>query len=372
MTQITRIRHSYHDKSFPPIDQCQLRRLDDAAERLLTKLNSLNVADLPVPSFLRDHIVELQKTAEETVTKYVHILAWSLYPELRQKYSAFVDYGGGHGVLTCLIKEADIADLVIYNDIFDESCSGARELARHLGCEADAYVCGDIAAVKGSLDGRRLASCAVASINVIEHIYDLDDFLRTAAALTEGPMTMVLSTSANPFNPLVRRRHHRQHNEWEFSDGPHESSYPFDTVKAFRSVRREIIQACAQHLSVADVEMLTSRTRGMRKDDIEKAVRLFELTHQLPPEPSHPTNTCDPITGSWQERLLDVPTVTRTFEESGFSVTVLPGYYSGMSRSKRVRRVKKVAASMLNRAVAHLGPQGVRLGPCFMFHGARR
>jgi len=341
------IRHSYHDNSFPPIDERQLRQLDDAAERLLAKLKSLNVPELPLPPFLRNDAVELLKSAEETITKYVHVLAWSLYPELPRKYSAFVDYGGGYGILSCLIKEADLADVVIYNDILDACCSGARQLARYLDCEADDYVCGNIAVVKASLDGRRLASCAVASINVIEHIYDVDDFVRTAADLHKGPMTMVLSTSANPFNPLVRRRHSRQHNE--------------------------IIQVCAQHLSVADVEMLTCRTRGMRKDDIEKAVRLFEVAHQLPPVPSHPTNTCDPITGSWQERLLDVPAVTRTFEESGFSVTVVPGYYgSGIALSNRARRGKKVAASMLNCAIAYLGPRGVRIAPCLILHGARR
>ncbi len=371
MTQTTQIRHSYHNKSFPPLNQSRLHQLDDAARRLLAKLNSLNVGE-PLPSFLRDHIVGLQKNANETITKYVHILAWAMYPDLQRKYSAFVDYGGGHGILSCLIKEADIADRVIYNDIFDQSCSGAQIIARHLNCEADEYICGDIAAVKASLNGGQIASCALASINVIEHIYDMDDFLQTAAALAEGPMTMVLSTSANPFNPLVRRRHHRQHNEWEFSDGPHESSSPMDTVKAFRSVRREIIQACGPSLRVADIEMLTRRTRGMRRDDIEKAVRLFEKTHELPPEPSHPTNTCDPITGSWQERLLDVHAVTRSFEESDFSVTLLPGYYSGMSLSKRVMHAKRLAASMLNRVIAHLGPQGVWLSPCFMFHAARR
>jgi 2-polyprenyl-3-methyl-5-hydroxy-6-metoxy-1,4-benzoquinol methylase len=365
------MRYIYNQKSLPPIDSGRRRSLDESAGRLVKKIEAVSAQQLPLSAYGRETLEDFRTKAAETIKKYVHTLAWLLYPELPGGHQSFVDYGGGHGLLSCLAREAGFPR-VIYNDIFDQCCKDARMLAQHLGCAADEYICGNIHTVHESLKTSRPGSCALASINVIEHIYDMDDFIKIAASLSSGPMTMVLSTSANPLNPIVRRRHFRQHREWEFEDGPHEGSYPMDTVKAFLSVRREIVRQCAPQLSGAEVEQLAAATRGMRKDDIESCVRQFEKTKVMPAGPDHPTNTCDPLTGSWQERLLDIRAVSQTLEASGFAVKVLGGYYGGMSSNSTGRAAKKAAAYFLNHGISLLGRQGVRLAPCFMFHAARR
>jgi 2-polyprenyl-3-methyl-5-hydroxy-6-metoxy-1,4-benzoquinol methylase len=361
------MRYIYNAKSLPPIGPELLKRLDAAATRLAKKLADTNIAQLPLSDYGKENVAEFQHKAGETIKKYVHILAWLLFPETVQLPEIFVDYGGGHGLLGGLAKEAGFPN-VVYNDIFSGCAEDARKLARHLGCEADCYVVGDIHAVAAALKANPPASGAVASINVIEHIYDMDDFLKTASGLTRGPMTMVLSTSANPLNPSVARRHYRQHREWEFTDGPHESSYPMDTLRAFRDVRSEIIKEAAPGLAGVHVETLTARTRGMHKADIQKAVKSFQATKQLPPAPKHPTNTCDPLTGSWQERLLDIGDLRTTLGSCGFGIRVMGGYYAAHDGGA----VKKVVARLLNHGISLLGPQGARLAPCIMFHAARR
>lgn len=365
------MRYIYNQKSLPPVDLGRLRKLDEAADRLVNKIEAAKAVQLPLSPYGREIFADFQKKTEETIKKYVHIVAWLLYPDLPGGHQAFVDYGGGHGLLSCLAKEAGFSR-VIYNDIFDGSAKDARVLAEHLGCPADEYICGDIHTIHESLRAKRPGSCALASINVIEHIYDMDDFIKVASSLSNGPMTMVLSTSANPLNPIVRRRHFRQHREWEFTDGPHESSYPMDTVKAFLSVRRDIVRQSGPQLSSAEVEELAVSTRGLRKDDIEKCVKQYEKTKVSPVKPSHPTNTCDPLTGSWQERLLDIEAVTRTLNKGGFAVKVLGGYYSGTASNSAVGTAKRFAAYFLNHGISLLGDQGARLAPCFMFHAARR
>jgi hypothetical protein len=365
------MRYIYNQKSLPTIGAGCRRNLDEAAGRLVKKIEAVNAQQLPLSAYGRETLEGFQTSAGEIIKKYVHIMAWLLYPELPGGHHSFVDYGGGHGLLSCLAKEAGFPR-VIYNDIFDQCCEDARALAQHLGCPADEYICGDIHAVRESLKTNPPGVCALASVNVIEHIYDMDEFIKVAASLSDGPMTLVLSTSANPLNPIIRRRHFRQHREWEFEDGPHEGSYPMDTVKAFLSVRREIVKQCAPQLSAADVEQLAAATRGMRKDDIESCVRQFEKTKVMPARPVHPTNTCDPLTGSWQERLLDIRAVSRTLEAAGFAVEVLGGYYGGMSSNSTGKVAKKTAAYFLNLGISLLGRQGVRLAPCFMFHAARR
>lgn len=361
------MRFLYNAKSLPPLRRGHWQKLDEAAARLAKKVADTNVEQLPLSAYGKENVADFQRKAGETIKKYVHLLAWLLYPESAAAPEMFVDYGGGHGLLGGLAKEAGFPN-VIYNDIFEGCADDARKLAQHLGCEADAYVIGDIHAVAASLKANPPASGALASINVIEHIYDMDEFLKAAAALTRGPMTMVLSTSANPLNPVVARRHYRQHNEWEFTDGPHESSYPMDTLRAFRDVRRDIIKETAPGLSASDVESLTALTRGMHKADIQKTVKHFQATRQMPPAPKHPTNTCDPLTGSWQERLLDIGDVHATLGACGFDVRVMGGYYAAHAGGQ----AKKAVAQLLNHGISLLGSQGARLAPCIMFHAARR
>ena len=365
------MRYIYNHKSLPPLDSNSLRNLDGAAGRLMRKIEAVKAEQVPLSAYGRQTLQDFQTEAEETVNKYVHIMAWLLYPDLPGGHQAFVDYGGGHGLLSCLAREAGFSH-VIYNDIFDGSVKDARALAEHLGCPVDEYICGDIHAGLRSLKMNHADSYALASINVIEHIYDMNDFIKVASSLSNGAMTMVLSTSANPLNPIVRRRHFRQHCEWEFTDGPHKSSYPMDTIRAFLSVRRDIVRECGPELSETDVEELAVATRGLRKDDIEKCVKQYQKAKVIPIKPDHPTNTCDPLTGSWQERLLDIRAVSRRLETSGFSVQILGGYYSGTSPNSGIGVAKRFAANLLNHGISLLGQQGARIAPCFMFHAARR
>jgi len=365
------MRYIYNGKSLPPIAPDALLRLDEAAARIAAKIEALAPDELSLSDYGRQMVADFQRRTDEYLKKYVHLLAWALYPDFPGGHDALVDYGGGHGLLACLAKEAGFRR-VIYNDIFEGCLKDACALAQHLACPPDDYVCGDIYAVKECLSMKPVGSCALVSINVIEHIYDMDDFIRVASSLSNGPMTLVLSTSANPLNPIVRRRHFRQHREWEFTDGPHESSYPMDTVRAFLSVRRDIVRERGPQLSEIEVEELAVATRGLRKNDIEKCVKRYEETRIIPIKPDHPTNTCDPLTGSWQERLLDIRAVGRRLEASGLSVKILGGYYSGTAPNSAIGTAKRFAAHLLNHGISLLGEQGARLAPCFMFHAARR
>lgn len=362
----------YNRKSLPPVSPGSLEPLIAAAARLDERLGQLNAKEIPLSDYGRENVADFQSKASETFKKYVHLLAWTMHPELPGGHEALVDYGGGHGLLACLAKAAGLRR-VFYNDIFAGCCDDARKLAELLGCPAEDYICGDIRAVGESLRPRNLPSLALVSINVIEHVYDMDAFVREAGALSRGPMTLMLSTSANPLNPIVARRHHAQHRLWEFKDGPHESSYPMDTPRAFCTVRRELIKAVAPQLSTEELDWLVAATRGMWKPDIEACARAYVESRRRPSLPAHPTNTCDPLTGSWQERLLDIPHVSGVLEQQGFKVRVMGGYYSGHAAQGSLKAtVKRSVAIALNQAISLLGDQGARLAPCFMFHAARR
>jgi hypothetical protein len=366
-----RLKHVYNVGSLPPLDPTVQRHVEGAAERLEKKLRtmgrSLHVSESVAPDFK-----DILQNPTQLLKKYVHILSWSLYPNSLQEEGTFVDYGGGHGLMACLAKEAGIPH-VVYSDIFPESCAEARSLGVNLGCVADEFVSGGINEVYQAVSARKPRSCALASINVIEHIYDFEEFLRVAASLSSGAMTMALSTSANPFNPRIRRRHNRLHLEWEFQEGPHKDEWVGrDTQRAFYNVRQEIIKERMPELSTGETAALATATRGLRKDDIEACVDRYKQTGQISVAPEHPTNTCDPLTGSWQERLLDANKVNATLNSLCFKVQVRGGYYDATGRDPMIRAAKRTVTYFLNHGISLLGKRGAFLAPCFMFHAARR
>lgn len=361
------MRSIYNLRSLPRLQPGRLRNLFGAADRLSRKISDLDVRRLPLSAYGREDVSKVQRQVEDVIRKYVHILAWSQFPEYSIVPDIFVDYGGGHGLFGCLAKEAGFPR-IIYSDVFEGCAEDARKLAASLDLVADSYICGDIHAVAAAMKCERPHWTTIASVNVIEHIYDIGDFIATACEISSGPVTLALSTSANPLNPLVVRRHRRQHREWELTDGPHKDSHPRDTVKAFCSVRRDIVRAVAPELSASEVESLVIATRGMRKTDIENSVKLYRETSVLPAAPKDPTNTCDPLTGSWQERLLDINELCQIFRDTGLSPRVMGGYYAG---SGFPRPLRKAAAYFLNHGITLLGSQGARIAPCIMFHATR-
>ena len=207
------MRLTYNSLSLPRLQSGRLRNLLEAADRLGRKISDLEIERLPLSVYGKEDVGKLQRHVEETIRKYVHILAWLEFPEYSVVPDVFVDYGGGHGVLGCLAREAGFP-CVIYSDLFEGCADDARKLAESLGLVADSYVCGDIQAVAAAMKSKPSNWATLASVNVIEHIYDIGDFISTACALSSGPMTLALSTSANPLNPLVVQRHRRQHSEW--------------------------------------------------------------------------------------------------------------------------------------------------------------
>jgi hypothetical protein len=144
-----------------------------------------------------------------------------------------------------------------------------------------------------------------------------------------------------------------------------------DTLKAFYDVRRDIIKQAVPPISDAECAVLATATRGLKKEDIEKCVKHFQQTGNISATPDHPTNTCDPLTGNWQERLLTIAAVKKTLINLGFAVQIAAGYYDARSTNSAIAIVKRTAAHILNYAISRLGLNGVRISPCFMFHASR-
>ena len=107
--------------------------------------------------------------------------------------------------------------------------------------------------------------------------------------------------------------------------------------------------------------MLATRTRGLKKDDIELVVENYLNKNQLPEILNHPTNTCDPITGSWTERLLSIKEYKALFDKENFSIEIKKGFYNQWQKG-----IKNLVAKILNRCILILGKKGIVISP-FIF-----
>ena len=143
-----------------------------------------------------------------------------------------------------------------------------------------------------------------------------------------------------------------------------------DTLKAFYDVRRDMIKDLAPAIPEADLDTLATATRGLWKKDIEECVRQYRQTGKITFSPEHPTNTCDPLTGNWQERLLNFDSVGATLKSLGFKVRIAGGYYGAIAENPVVKVAKKCTAPVLNYAISLLGTHGASLAPCIMVHAA--
>jgi len=96
------MRLTYNSLSLPRLQPGRLRNLLEAADRLGRKISDLDIERLPLSVYGREDVSKVQYQIEETIRKYVHILAWLQFPEYSVAPDVFVDYGGGHGLLGCL------------------------------------------------------------------------------------------------------------------------------------------------------------------------------------------------------------------------------------------------------------------------------
>lgn len=338
--------------------------VSDAASRLEQKLAVLDIYDLGISAYNARYFgghIESTGARKLNLTKYGYVLAWAIaHLEKSKDEMVLLDYGGGHGMLSLLAKEYGIGT-VIHNDIYSVSCDDAKTIGVMLDLEADDYVPGDIDAVLKYFNANGIICDSVANYDVIEHIYDIDGFLEKLHLLSPGPMSIFLASAANERNPRINRMLMKMHREFENQDRePKAGRKPTDATRAIAELRRNIIGEYAPSLSPADVDKLAVLTRGLIVRDIQDKVDEYRKCEVFPPQPSHPTNTCDPYTGNWFEHLMNPETLASVLDSTGFNTSIKCGFYD---RPKNLLR--RWVKLILNILIRIMGKQGLFFAPFF-------
>jgi 2-polyprenyl-3-methyl-5-hydroxy-6-metoxy-1,4-benzoquinol methylase len=316
---------------FLPQNNTLLKNIDSAALRLYNKIINMDIYSLDISEYIENYFQKLLRNLKGTLQKYSYLLSLCFFRNKKPLDKLnFVDYGGGTGLFSLLAKELGVGK-VLYNDIYNVSCHDAKEIANSLAIPADEYICGEIQQVIDYFKVNSINCDALGSFNVIEHIYDIEHFMNQLAKLSNRNLAIVLASGANPFNPLLKRNILKHHYEREFNDRKLEYGHKeTDTLNAYTSIRKNlIIKNFKNRLEDREVNLLVKITRGLIEKDILKCVDDYLMDQSLPERANskYPSNTCDPYTGNWAERLMDPYDLIEILERTGFTTQVYMGLH---------------------------------------------
>ncbi len=348
-----------------------LTDINSAACRLYEKLKGLNINTLNISDYNKRYLGTNFENLLSCLQLYSYILSWALAEtEISKNKFTLVDYGGGSGLLSLLAKELGIGT-VMYDDIYDVSCKDAEIIGNHIGNTADFYVQGDIEELINFIKKRKINCNAIASYDVIEHIYDIEYFFKKIPFLSNDGLTVVMASGANIFNTRRRRLEIKQQIEAEYLDRQKKWGHKErDCLKSYLKVRKEIIsnylKDINKKLSKKEIDKLARKTRGKRIEDILECVEDYFENGIYPTKPKHPTNTCDPYTGNWMEHLFNPYNLKKILAKKGFKVQILNGYYGYYKNPS-----KRLIADFFDRSIVLLNKQGIRLAPFYVIYGQK-
>ncbi len=339
-----------------------------AAAGLYNKLSNLNLLSLSISDYNKKYFGNYLKTLKATLQRYSYLLLLSIHNSaISAKDFVFLDYGAGSGILSLLAKELGIGT-VIYNDIYDVSCRDAQVIAKAIGNEADYYIAGDIDQVIVTLQEQSLICNAIASYDVIEHIYNVDYFMQNIPSILKTQGKIVMETTANPINPLINWQRIKTQKQCEYEDRIAEYGHKeIDTLKSYFSSRKEIIAQYAENLQTSEIDLLAKKTRGLIKKDITIATDKYLATKELPKELNHPTNTCDPFTGNWAEHLIEPTYWEKMLSNLKFSATILGGYYSLEHKG-----LKAIIKKLLNLLISLFQQKNIALSSSYIIYAIKQ
>jgi 2-polyprenyl-3-methyl-5-hydroxy-6-metoxy-1,4-benzoquinol methylase len=341
---------------------------DDAIEKgacaLFEKLKNINLNILGLSEYNHRYFSDLvfpTKNLINNITKYSFVLRWAIADSDNEvSKMTFVDYGGGHGMLSLLAKASGFST-VIHNDIYEQSCEDSFKIGKQIGLNSDHYIPGEITDVIRYCSTNNIIIDVISNYDVIEHIYDVEKFLFYLGEIKSKEFHVLFASGANNANPIIRAKLKKMHRYFEWNDRAYKKGRkPTDTTKALFDLRSEIIRERCSKLSSSEVRKISSLTRGLLLEDIKNVVDEYVSSGTLPRLTLHPTNTCDPFTGNWFEQLLDHKNLIEILKRRDFDAVVYPGFYGVTSQG-----VKGGVKRIINFLISLSWPKGLYLAPYY-------
>ncbi len=278
---------------------------------------------------------------------------------------ALLDFGTGNGLLALFAKYCGVQK-VFASDLSEPFLAAAKQLSKAIYIEIDGWVLGDENALINYFSNQHLD--IVVGTDVIEHIYNLDEFFSTLQQINSNIITVftTASVSENYFKARQLKKLQIQDELVDSNAFQNGMNNEFAGV-SFIEVRKKIIANYQSKLSNEIIQLLAEKTRGLNKVYIEKAIDHYLQNNVLPKPINHPTNTCDPITGSWTERLLTIKEYRALYLRHDKILLVHYGFYNSSAKG-----LKSLFAGVLNVALQCAGNGAIYFTPFIILEGVPR
>lgn len=269
-----------------------------------------------------------------------------------------IDHGAGLGFFSFLVKRLGMQ--CICHDISSEYIEGIKIIGKELYSLPDHFVIGDTDALINYCKVNNLQPGGLGSRNVIEHIPDYRQFFNELNQLSKPGFAAVITTSANMHNPLVKRIHLKIHNQFENEGIITDMDNPIlNTSNCGMKMRSDLIHEHFPDLDNNTTTTLARLNRGFIQQDILERVKNYLATGKLPEPFDEPSNTRDPATGAWVERLVAYPDYKKAAESCSFQFELIPGFYNTHYTSS----IKNFVSKGLNLILKLKNPWSVNLSP---------
>ena len=274
--------------------------------------------------------------------------------------STVVDYGCGNAMLGLFAKYCG-CKTVICCDLDESSIDAAKKLSNAMNISIEAFVHGDVHSLEKILLLKNFKPGIITGTDVIEHIYDLEDFFTVLRRINSSQVN-IFTTASNPANPFKVKEIRALQLRDELIGGKkvHINKQEDDLVmdEPYLMTREKMIRDFAPGLSQSEIEMLAIVTRGKRRNDIEMIVNGYSVTGAVPVIDTADTNTCDPVTGNWTERVVPLDFYSKVYNKCGFELSISNGFYNSFQGSA----LKKLLLKPMNSFIKNSGSFGRLFG----------
>lgn len=321
-----------------PVDNLS-RLINEKAEKLYLGLEKLPLEQLELSDLSRSYFKNYH---QQRNFFSVQTAAELLYRSIKQKGKSvedviIMDYGAGVGSLYILAKMIG-CKMVVYNDILEHMTDAARAVANYMGISIDLYITADHSGTIEQLNKNAISCDIILSRNVIEHIYDLNDFYKKMSVGQPNAL-IYFSTTANYQNPAMRWFHKKLHKRHE---------------ETFIQTRKTIISSKLNSISGDELERLAIATRGLAMQDLDDAIEMYRVKDILPDPDIHYSNTCNPDDGVWAEHILPLKEYEKIITTKGYNLTILPAFWDTHYSSA----IKNIIGRSMNFLTGLLGNKG--------------
>lgn len=290
-------------------------------------LKSIDYDALPLSDYSRSYILQLLPNIDYYMAIYHRCLRRVLDAAAKRPDElTLVDYGGGHGFLSLTAKRCGVGK-VVYVDLNPQAAEAVRAVSQAVGEGPDVVLTGDSVTLRSWCKENNVVPDILIGMDVIEHIYRLEDFFADIYAVSPR-VKMLFTTGSTPYNPWVRRRLRRIMESDE---------------SQFFHMRWAFIQEHFPDMPEQERVSWAFCTRGLNYEDI---LRCMDGDRHLPWMDAY--NTCDPATGSWTERIVPISVYRGMLSPYGARLRVHKGFYNANRPG-----LKGFASDLLN-ALLHL------------------